>query len=495
MKRLLLLLLVIAVVFSAAACGKNDNKTESTTKGVGETTGEDTGTGSEPESTNEGTQQSTTESDVTSSEHTSSKPATSEVPDTDDVEELEFISESDYETLGFIGYRGSVEICLLLDGDKYGLTIGVDYGFYDWVIKIKDSQGKTETVELDLYYDFEADDENQLIKAYFGVEDAGFVPKIDEKYEITVYAYDDNKLAYKGTVELTAKVGYDENDEIQRGPQLLEWTVNNPPYETHHTGLPHEGRVVIVYKAPTPAEYGDIFTKDKILLNFDLFLYVDGEKFTITEVSSWSQGLRFGVEKAGFIPKENGQENIIWLELCDKQSGEVLFFIPKLKVVSNYPYEVIPVPKPPNERKYDERNISATGPAGFANEGIEKAFDGRFDSKYCVSQQNIHNNPILLVTEDIIELASISFVTANDSEKHKRVPTSIKVEGSTNGTDWTILLDESSPSFEPVMNYKEYNFRIDESKRGKYNHYRITFTANSTIQFSEIMLFYDPNSK
>lgn len=492
MKKILALLLVAVMSLSVlAACGDNDPTTNDTTgTTTTQTDTETTDTETTEPSSDTGSETGTVTTEPGSETHDGEF-------DTEDAEEvaLGYLTEDD-KTTGLTSRRtGSIEFVFTIDGDTYGGTLGLEYPLYDWIVDVTDSDGKTTRINVGYDFDFIADEDTGIIKAYFGIETAGFVPNTDDDYTVTVYGVDEYGCAYFGTADVTAKLGYDENDEIVRQPQYLPFAYYSAgkPYEDHHDAAPHEGRVVYVIELTV--DDISMFSAANILTFFDLIMYVDGEDYEIAEISGWntgetSVGLRLGVEAAGFKPEEKGQVNAIRFEIREKGTDRVLFEIEESNVVSNYPIGITVDPGRPEGEKYDPENITAvSGPAGFNEaEGPAAAFDGDIATKLCTP--DISTEPLVFTTAESIKLGSISLVTANDNVQYGgRVPTGFKLEGSADGTTWEVLLNLESVQFENLDDFKEYNFAIPTGDQGTYSNYRITFTGTGTVQFSEIELY------
>jgi len=509
MKKILSLLLIAVLCLGVlASCGGKDEKTTKSD----ETTKPATTTG--PKVTTKGPGESTTTPGTgsnTNTEESSNKPGTgSNEPDEFDTEgamELKFQYLDEEKKIGLTSRRNRyIEVCFILDGLEYSDIGNGLFQLWTWVVDVIDEDGNLTRMTLDGLYDvnsitYNVGTPDEYYKLHFATQEIGeFTPVVGKTYTVNIYAFEDETFSsclYYGSKEIVAQIGEKDGEIITEPPYIpAELYDSSSPFENHHPNLPHEGRVVLVLVIEP--EDLSLFDPARVLDSFDIYMYVDGQKYKITEISGWSvsgtkQGLRFGVEKAGFVPEEKGKYYKIRFEITAKDEPELIIFeIEEMNIKSNYPIGITPDEnrKEDMSKKYDESKINVTGgPQGFnANEDVQFAFDGDIMTKWATG--DVQTEPLTFTTEDAINVASISFCTANDNTKYGRTPAGIKVEASADNTTWDVLLDVTGLDFNEISeldNWKEYNFECTQNNTA-YKFFRITFEGGA-CQFSEIWVF------
>ena len=133
----------------------------------------------------------------------------------------------------------------------------------------------------------------------------------------------------------------------------------------------------------------------------------------------------------------------------------------------------------------------AAGTDGNNNEEPDKLVDGKTSTKWCYSSSKY---PITLTFRSKEAIAPIGYIliTANDTNNHpERNPKSWKLEGSTDGKNWTVLTEFVDSNILEGESYKPYTFPLNNPDENEYSYFR--FTVNGTVgggtfQLSELQL-------
>ena len=121
---------------------------------------------------------------------------------------------------------------------------------------------------------------------------------------------------------------------------------------------------------------------------------------------------------------------------------------------------------------------------GFDKEKTSNLFDNKTDTKYC---QNVKGTiSIYFKSSEYEKATSYSLTTANDTDKYGRFPDSWVLYGSNDTLKWNVMDTVKAPNM-TKNNFKEFTYSVDNV--GEYKYYRIDFTANDIIQFSELKLY------
>ena len=125
---------------------------------------------------------------------------------------------------------------------------------------------------------------------------------------------------------------------------------------------------------------------------------------------------------------------------------------------------------------------SASTGSSPANEAVDRLLDSQVGTKWLVFQ----NNAIITYTFAApIVVRRYSIITANDAPT--RDPRNWTVEGSTNGTSWTVLDTQAGRSF----TNRFQQLTLDFANETAYTYYRMNITQNngdSRTQLAELAL-------
>jgi hypothetical protein len=116
---------------------------------------------------------------------------------------------------------------------------------------------------------------------------------------------------------------------------------------------------------------------------------------------------------------------------------------------------------------------------GTVNPGEKfiKLFDDNVLTKF-ITHFNVQNvKPVYFIWHPSLPVVSnvYTLTSANDSKEYSRNPKSWRVEGSQNGTDWTVLDTRQDMVFESNFQNKIYDFNNEIA----WQHYRIVFLSNT----------------
>jgi len=130
-----------------------------------------------------------------------------------------------------------------------------------------------------------------------------------------------------------------------------------------------------------------------------------------------------------------------------------------------------------------------SGPASGENEGFEKLFDTKTNTKLCKTDRT----PVIFSLEEAKALSGISLLTANDNAAYTgRLVSGFTVYGcatnSTTDSDWAVVLDVDNAGMSDV-NFTEYYYAIDGASA--YSYYKIVFDGTNLIQLSELWVYAD----
>ena len=122
--------------------------------------------------------------------------------------------------------------------------------------------------------------------------------------------------------------------------------------------------------------------------------------------------------------------------------------------------------------------LTASSKGANENEGPEKAFDGRKDSKYCTVASTFWLQ--LQLTEGKKRVRSYAITSPGDNKE--RDPKAWALQGSNDGETWRDL---------DTRQRKGFSERLERSvfavaKPGDYAYYRLSVTKNDGVQVSQI---------
>ncbi|MBO9609614.1 MAG: discoidin domain-containing protein [Paenibacillaceae bacterium] len=135
---------------------------------------------------------------------------------------------------------------------------------------------------------------------------------------------------------------------------------------------------------------------------------------------------------------------------------------------------------------FDGAIISASGDNAQHGEGKEQAFDGNSGTKWYTGSST---GWIQIQLKRAYVITKYTITSANDADG--RDPKDWSLQGSNDGTNWTILDTRTDESFTGRYQKKTYTF----SNSTAYSYYRLDVTANHTageLQLSEIELLEMP---
>lgn len=133
-------------------------------------------------------------------------------------------------------------------------------------------------------------------------------------------------------------------------------------------------------------------------------------------------------------------------------------------------------------RRFTASDQYNTSPAG---EGVTNAFDNDGTTKFLSRSAAVW---LRINFNETYKAEQYSITSANDASG--RDPKSWKVEGSNNGTSWTVLDEKSSQSFD--LRFQKRYFSIESP--GEYKHYRLSITQNNgetLTQLADWLLYAD----
>ncbi len=124
--------------------------------------------------------------------------------------------------------------------------------------------------------------------------------------------------------------------------------------------------------------------------------------------------------------------------------------------------------------------------AGNTNETLSNLFDGNTGTKYC---QGVTTVTFTISLSEPTYVTGYSWNVANDTADNTgRNPKSFKIEGSTDGSSYTTLIDETNTGW-TTANYARVDRTDSFSTKGSYQYFRVTIEAREgTLQLSEFKL-------
>ena len=292
--------------------------------------------------------------------------------------------------------------------------------------------------------------------------------------------------------------------------------LNAGAFENHHSALDYHWAYVILFQESENAIYEDLFmtvTDDEgnetWLRNEDYkwVLTLDGkeyeiETFSLYHVTTYGY-VRLDLGEDFVLNEKNEDGNVVYEEIYLRiyditNDDEIKYFAYMTDPDWNGPHEFTP-PAPiemvadPNRDPSEVKIPGATafsGPAGYSGETYENLFDYDDNGEPKVNTKLCYNEveDIIWTYAEPVYVTSYSIIGAGDDNNYPgRVITNFKFYGSTNGTDWNLLDEQSGDPLTEATSYGERNFKLAQGV--EYSYFKIEFTHDSTYQLSGIQLW------
>ena len=292
--------------------------------------------------------------------------------------------------------------------------------------------------------------------------------------------------------------------------------LNAGAFENHHKALDYHWAYVILFQECENAIYEDLFMtvtdddgNETWLRNEDYkwVLTLDGkeyeiETFSLYHVTTYGY-VRLDLGEDFVLNEKNEDGNVvyeeIYLRIYDTTNDDkIMYFAYMTDPDWNGPHEFTP-PAPiemvadPNRDPSEVKIPGATafsGPAGYSGETYENLFDYDDNGEPKVNTKLCYNEveDIIWTYAEPVYVTSYSIIGAGDDNNYPgRVITNFKFYGSTNGTDWKLLDEQSGDPLTEATSYGERNFKLTQGV--EYSYFKIEFTHDSTYQLSGIQLW------
>ena len=296
--------------------------------------------------------------------------------------------------------------------------------------------------------------------------------------------------------------------------------LNAGAFENHHSALDYHWAYVILFQESENAIYEDLFMTITDEEGNETWMRNEDYKWVVTldgvdyEIETFSL---YHVVTYGYVRLDLGADFV--LEAAN-EDGEVVYeeIIVRIYDTTNndepkyYAYMTDPdwngphaftPPAPivmvadPNRDPAETMIPGATafsGPAGYSGETYENLFDYDDKGEHKVNTKLCYNEveDIIWTYAEPVYVTSYSIIGAGDDNNYPgRVITNFKFYGSTNGTDWSLLDEQSGDPLTEATNYGERNFKL--SKAVEYSYFKIEFTHDGTYQLSGIQLWTKAN--
>ena len=281
-------------------------------------------------------------------------------------------------------------------------------------------------------------------------------------------------------------------------------------FENHHSVLDFNVALVMLMTDSENAIYQDLIMtqegeegNDAWELNQDYkwVVTVDGTDYEIKRFSIYHQVTK------GYVRMDLGSEfqfsedvddkgvhaYDVWLRIYDVKTDAVAYYAWFTDPEWNGAYEFV-APKATQlvpDANRDPSHVAAegatafSGPVGYTGELYGNLFDGNVESKLCTGDLT---TPIVWKYAEAVEIVSYSLVGARDDATYKsRVLTKWKFYGSSDGTKWDLLDEQTLETPETVTNYGERNFKLEAA--ATYLYFKLEPVDAAKYQLSELIVY------
>ena len=125
------------------------------------------------------------------------------------------------------------------------------------------------------------------------------------------------------------------------------------------------------------------------------------------------------------------------------------------------------------------------GSNGFGGETAEYLWDGDTGTKFCTNETPIHS---VVKLDGLYSVDGVIFATANDNAEYNgRLPYDWTIQGSTDGENWTTILNGDDTFFEE-KNFTYYGAAVDPTPSYSYIRFVAEGALSEVFQLSEAVV-------